>query len=212
MTNYEDDEVQEKNIVTRIVTTIVFTMVAMIIVTSVALPLISTIGDRTETLTNTGATFTEITDTDEFRRYDSGSVNVVWNGNEVSLSGTISGVAHTDKILDKKDYNKDYPLILIHHTSGYMDTIVTYTQAPTAFTKFESGGSQIAQANGSESIAGNDSVYIQDPKGTLVMSKDGAYCSDPSQVVGFGYEYDPLTGTSKYIWADNTNATTVKKG
>ena len=210
MSNEEYDD-QEKGAIGRIIKVIIFVMVGIILVTSIAVPVLTTVGDRETTLTNTGVPFSNITEkyTEKLHGYDSGTIEITWGDTGVFISGKQSGVTHSEKILDKKDYKTGFPLIMIHPTSGYTNIIVEYIK-PT-FTKYESGGERVIQSAGSQSISANDSIYVQDPDGTLVLSKEGVYCSDPSQVIGFGYDYNPVTGASRFIWSDGSTATTVIK-
>lgn len=209
----EDYDDQEKSGVMRIVKVIIFAMVGLILITSLAVPVLTSIGNRETTLTNTGVPFSDISGNyaEVMQGYDTGSMNIVWNSTGVFLTGTISGISHTNKLVDRNEFIAGNPLIIIHPSSGYSNIIVEYTQPASTFTKYESGGDMITQTSGVQAISIGDQIYVQDPNGTLVLSKNGVYCTDPSQVVGFGYDYDPNTGNSTFIWSDGTNATTIIK-
>lgn len=209
MTNYEEDE--KETIMNKIVRIVIFSMVAIIIITSVAVPMFATIGNTTTTLTNTGVSVTDIGEEyqTEISSFDNGSTEIMWNQNGVYLIGERLGAPVTYKILDKKDYRNGYPLVIIHPTHGYDNMILEHTNS--SYTKILSGTSVTSQTQGSQSFTQGDKVFIQDPHGKLIMSKDGLYCSDPNSIYGVGYVYDPSNTTNKFLWTSGENATTIEK-
>lgn len=209
MTNYEEDE--KESVINKIIRIVIFTMVAIIIMTSVAVPMFATIGNTTTTLTNSGVNVTDVYEEyqTEISSFDSGTSEIMWNQNGVYLIGERLGAPITYKILDKKDYRSGYPLVIIHPTYGYDNVILEY--ASSSYNKIISGTSVTSQTQGSHPISQGDKVFVQDPHGSLIMSKDGIYCSDPNNIYGIGYIYNPSNTDNKFIWTSGENATTIEK-
>ena len=204
MTNYEEDE--KETVVNRIVRVVIFSMVAIIIIVSVALPIFATIGDTTTTYTNNGANAVNVYEkySTALSGFDNGTSEIGWDANGIYLRGEISGTPVSQKILDKKDYKSGYPLVVILPSHGYLNTVVEYNG--TAYNKIVSGVSSATESSGSQSIAQGDRVFVQDPNGNMVFCKEGIYCTDPNNIYGIGY--DPAN--NKFIWTQGNNATTIE--
>lgn len=196
---------------TGIVKIIVFAIIGIVVISTLAIPVLTHLGEKTVTYTNTGVYLTDVCDkyANIIESYDQGTARISWDNNGIFLNGEVSGSPATNKLMDIKGFNNEYPIVIVHPGIGYYNTIVTYSKTTSKYTEFISGEGSIQQTYGSCPISIGDKAYIQDSKGNLVLSKDGLYCTDPTQIIGFGYEYDPATGNSRYIWADGTDATTI---
>lgn len=209
--NMSDKEEEEyEPILQKMMRIIIFSMVAFIVVTALVIPLFGTMGNYTVTAINEGANISDVQEkySSQISSMDYDTAKISWKNDGLYLEGTVSSTPVSYKILDKSDFVSEYPILMIHPRYGYANTILTYNGT---YSTFISGSSITSQTDGSANISQGDAVYVQDPHGNLALTKNGVYCNDPNEVVGFGYMYNPQNGTSTFIWSDDTNAITVIK-
>ena len=202
MNNNEEEE--NEPILQKMMRIIIFSMIAFLIVTALVLPIFGTMGDYTVSVSNNGANITDVQEkyANQITVMDSGTMGLSWNSEGVFLTGQVSGTPVSHKILDKSNYMSGYPILVIHPAHGYLNTVVDYANG--SYLKYISGDNSVTQTSGTQGFALGDQVYIQDPNGSLVMTKNGIYCTDPDDVVGFGYD-------DVFIWSSNGNAITIEK-
>lgn len=205
-----DEEEKEESIIQKFMRIIIFTLIGFLIMTALVLPIFGTLGEHTTTAVNEGANITDVQSkyASQIASMDSGTAEITWKSDGIYLEGTVSGTPVSYMITNKNGYVKDYPIVIVHPLYGYFNTIVSYNGAYNVFTS--SSGSAI-QTEGSIHIAQGDKVYVQDTQGTLVLTKNGVYSTDPDTVIGFGYTYNTQNDTNTFIWADGTASTTIIK-
>lgn len=209
--NMSDKEEEEyEPILQKMMKIIIFSTVAFIIVTALVIPLFGTMGDYTVTAINDGANISNVQEkySSQISSMDYGTAKISWKSDGLYLEGSVSSTPVSYKVLDRSDFVSEYPLLMTHPRYGYANTILTYNGT---YNVFVSGSGAMSQTNGSVDLAQGDAVYMQDPHGSLVLTKKGVYCNDPDEVVGFGYTYDPQNNTNTFIWSDDTEAITVIK-
>lgn len=195
------DEKKERP-VERIVKTTMFAMVALVVITSVALPIFATIGTTTVTLSNDGPGMSYVNEkyADLWGTYDTDTAEIKCNTTGLYLSGEISGVRQETMLLSSDRYVKDIPLILIV-TSGYTGYILTYTGNQIAFSSlYAPNGPQNNVSQFILDVFEDDDIYVQDPDGRLHLEKDEGYYSELSEVLGFSY------GLDRFMQVDGSTA------
>lgn len=179
-----------------IIKVIIFALVGMIVITSVALPILATIGERTVTYSNSGIRMINVWEEYDslLNGYDTETTEIIWNSEGIWLGGEISGSENRVLILPKDDLVIG-PAIIIH--SGGSGWFVEYNGENYTYTV---PGNSFTQDSGILDIFSEDSVYSQDPSGRLILS-DKMYAENLSDVIG-------LSMTPAYVlWVRNTAAT-----
>lgn len=199
---YDDDEKMAGT--HKVVHIIVFSTIAILVLGSIAIPIFATIGNQTVTVTNHGANATDV-----YSEYgalldsmDANTTEIIWNGYGLFLKGELSGEEVIQKVLDIEDYVNGYPVAVILPSNTYENVIVEHT---TSYTVTISGVGTVIQEDGSRNISRNDRIYIQDPDGEIIFSKNGIYCANPEDVIGIGYNEDG------FILSEGTDATTIRR-
>lgn len=184
-----------------IIKIIIFALVGMIVITSVALPMLATIGERTVTYSNSGIRVINVWEEYDslLSGYDTDTTEIIWNSEGIWIGGEISGNENKVLILPKNELVIG-PAIIIQSTgSGWL---VEYNgENYTYITR----GNSITLDNGILNIFSDDSVYSQDPSGGLILS-DKMYAENLSDVIGFSMT------TTYMLWVKNTAATLYVTG
>lgn len=187
----------------RIVRTTMFAMVAVIIISSVALPMLASVGETTTVYTNSGTRMTYANDTysELLASYDTDTAEIKCNSEGVYFGGEVSGVYQETIILSADDYAKGVPLFMIvsNVTNGWF---LEYTgESPYLFTYTFAPGTTSDVTTFVVSIyPEEDNIYVQDPEGDLHIEKNGGYYPDLDDVYGFSY------GTDRYLQVIGTTA------
>lgn len=183
-----------------IIKIIIFALVGMIVITSVALPVLAAVGERTVTYSNSGIRMINVWEEYDslLSGYDSETTEIIWNSEGIWLGGEISGSENRVLILPKDELVIGPAIIIQSGGSGWL---VEYNGENYTFTV---PGNSFTQDSGILNIFSDDSVYSQDPSGGLILS-DKMYAENLSDVIGF-------TMTPYMLWVKNTAATLYVTG
>lgn len=180
-----------------------FAMVAVIIISSVALPMLASVGETTATYSNSGTRMSYANDTysELLTSYDTDTAEIKCNSTGMYIGGKVSGVYQETMILSADKYVKGVPLLMIvsNVTNGWF---LEYTgNTPYLFTHtFAPGTTNNVTMFNLSIFPEEDSIYVQDPEGDLHMEKNGGYYPDLDDVYGFSY------GTDRYLQVVGTTA------
>lgn len=166
---------------------IVFALVAIVLITSFALPVLASVGERSATMTNTGVRVSEITELgyeEKMEEFGDGATLVL------SVHGLdimdIHGVKPAVNLISSEDYDTDYP-IAFTHTNTMNANIWKWTFDPETHKTTSISISQTSTAS-THILSFPNGMWIQDPNGKHILSTGPVYASDPSSVIGYRIE------------------------
>lgn len=157
---------------------VIFLTVAVILVSTIAVPMIANAGEYSKNIDNEGAKYTYVTD-DYFKGvskefYNAENVRMVLNQDGFGLTGTKDGVAYTKIVLSVEDYETAYPIIVNgfeNNTTAGM--IYSYDDSTKKYTITSiSATSTVDEVYVDYIIVGMTTyrMLVQDPHGALMIS------------------------------------------
>lgn len=160
---------------------IVFALVSMIVITSVALPVLASIGERNGTESNTGVKMSCLTPEiweDMIEKYDdSPAPTLRLTGIGLYISGRINGVSEFTYLVHSEDYNTSYPIAFdyIHENSQYnhnerMYELDTDTNKYTCISYGQTTTASSYQINPPVTEISSSEMWYQDPDGSYIMN------------------------------------------
>ncbi|MBQ1293233.1 MAG: hypothetical protein IIY21_04300 [Clostridiales bacterium] len=201
----EDDNFQDMRSVEGIAKTIMFCLIAMIMITSFALPIIASVGERTVDLDNTGvrvSSFNEIGWEDAMDTFSPGAYMYIGSGG-LAIYGMKDG-AYTTEWLINAPVDTRYPEAIIFTNNTSELTVLNYNEDSNNYTQITRRATTTVGAytlNFPESI----NLWIQDPNGKHILNTGNMYTMNPSDVTG----YHVSTGLTMI---SNTSTTKVCTG
>ena len=160
---------------------IVFALVSMIVITSVALPVLASVGERTGTESNTGVRMSCLTPEDwedMIEIYDDSPVPTLrLTGIGLYISGRINGVSEFTYLVHSENYNTSYPIAFeyIHENSQYnhnerMYVLDTDTNRYTCTYYSQTTTGSSYQINPPVTEISTSELWYQDPNGSYIMN------------------------------------------
>lgn len=160
---------------------IVFALVSMIVITSVALPVLASVGERTGTESNTGVRMSCLTPEDwedMIEIYDdSPAPTIRLGGLGLYISGRINGVSEVTYLIRFEDYNTSYPIAFeyIHENLQYVHNEKMYeldadTNKYTCTYYSQTTTASVYQINPPITEISTSELWYQDPNGSYIMN------------------------------------------
>lgn len=161
---------------------IVFALVSMIVITSVALPVLASIGERTVTESNTGVRMSCLTPEgweDMLEEYDEGTaVTLYLSGLGLYMSGRINGSPTMNYLVHFEDFNIQYPILFsrIHEVSDYVaynECMLTYDESTSKYistTYIQVTTQPILAVTPPIGDLSRSELWYQDPNGSYIMN------------------------------------------
>lgn len=195
---------------------IIFSLIAIIIINSFVLPVIASIGERTETTLNDGvrvssinlASWTEMTS-----GYGPAAPYLMMSDQGIAIRGYVDGVLTNRYLVHAEDYQDAYPIMILRVGTTQQD-IYSYDSSRSWYvsTSAINGVVDIGpnlQLNPISSLSDDAEIWYQDPKGDKVMTRDPlVFSNDNERIFGLKVEY----GVSLYATMDDAILLTNENG
>ena len=176
---------------------ILFAIVGMVIITSVAIPVLAQLGTNTTTYSNNGAKMTDIYD--EYAAEISDGYTVLkFESQGVYLVDSSDPTARI-LILKKSDFVSGYPLFIAKSLSTPYMQVIEYANGQ--YIKYDSGAYPGDTQETGIPASGYVS-YIQDKAGKKVVCQTPLYYESISNVIGFGYYYTNISESIARVYSD----------
>lgn len=208
----EDDNDDNKGLVGKVLSTVIFSMVAIIIISSLAIPMLSTVGDTTEHEYNSGVRIAKM-DSDYLQKF----VNptefdidaIVLNSDGIGITGTQNGDSRTVTILPTSKMDMNYPVLINTMDGDTYKGFTTYERTPSGYIMKDvaqsSTGSTFTITE--ESTQMGTEIYIQDPNGTMTLNNGDMKTEDPLYADVWGFSVT----TGRVVIADANRGTMITK-
>ncbi len=195
--------------------TVVFMIVAVVIISSFALPVLASVGERSGSIYNDGVRVSEITELryeEKMEEFGSGATLVL------SAYGLdiidINGVKPAVNLISSDDYNTDYP-IAFTHTNTMNSNIWEWTFDQE--TKKTTSISRTQTTTASTHILSfpENGMWIQNPNGEHILSTGPIYANNPTSVIGYRIENGLILAAdteSAYLATGTGGLPTVSQG
>lgn len=194
---------------------IVFALVAIVLITSFALPVLASVGERDATVTNTGVRVSEITElgyAEKMEEFGDGAT-LVLSTYGLSIID-INGVKPSVNLISSDDYNTDYP-IAFTYTNTMNANIHEWTFDPETHKTTSISRLQTISASTYILTFPEEGMWIQNPNGKHILSAGPVYASDPSSVIGYHIENGLVLAAdteSAYLATGTEYTPTVSQG
>ena len=193
----EDDDKRMGSGTNNLIKIILFAIVGMVIITSVAIPVLAQLGTNTTTYSNNGAKMTDIYD--EYAAEISDGYTVLkFESQGVYLVDSSDPTARI-LILKKSDFVSGYPLFIAKSLSTPYMQVIEYANGQ--YIKYDSGAYPGDTQETGIPASGYVS-YIQDKAGKKVVCQTPLYYESISNVIGFGYYYTNISESIARVYSD----------
>ena len=193
----EDDDKQIGSGTNNLIKIILFAIVGMVIITSVAIPVLAQLGTNTTTYSNNGAKVTDIYD-EYAAEISDGYTILKFESQGVYLVDSSDPTARI-LILKKSDFVSGYPLYIAKSLSTPYMQVVEYANGQ--YIKYDSGAYPGDTQETGIPASGYVS-YIQDKAGEKVVCQTPLYYENISSVIGFGYYYTNISESIARVYSD----------
>ena len=180
-----------------IIKIIIFALVGMIVITSVALPILTQIGVTTTTYSNDGARVTDIYD--EYAAEISDGYTVLKFESQGVFLVDSSDPSARILILKKSDFVSGYPIFIAKALSTPYMQVIEYANGQ--YIKYDSGAYPGDTQETGIPTSGFVS-YIQDKAGEKVVCQTPLYYESISNVIGFGYYYTNISESIARVYSN----------
>ena len=193
----DDDRQTIGNATNNTIKLIIFAMVGLLVITSVALPILAQVGITTTTYSNNGAKVTDIYD--EYGTEISDGYTVLkFESQGVYLVDSSDPTARI-LILKKSDFVSGYPLFIAKSISSPNMQVIEYANGQ--YIKYDSGAYPGDTQETGIPATGYVS-YIQDKAGKKVICQTPLYYEDINNVIGFGYYYTNISDARARVYSN----------
>lgn len=195
--------------------TVVFMIVAVVIISSFALPVLASVGERSESIYNDGVRVSEITELGYAEKMEE-----FGDGARLALSASglniidINGIKPSVNLISSEDYDTDYP-IGFTYTNTMNANIWEWTFDPETQKNTLISRLQTITASTHIISSPENGMWIQNPNGEHILSTGPIYANDPTSVIGYRIENGLVLAAnteSAYLATGTGGLPTVSQG
>lgn len=170
--------------------TVVFMIVAIVIVSSFALPVLASVGERSGTINNNGVRMSNLNDYDWqsiWDSFDEGTADFRLTSFGLGIRGQIDGEYVTKYLTEYDEFDLSYPIIMYHNVQPYQAYVLTRNTETNRYitTSYFEQTSSVVTIFWDPHEWGYYDFWFQDPEGKYVMNTGGMSYNEGDSVLGF---------------------------